>query len=140
MKHKRFAASVIGILVILIYGTMAWQVTPVSAGFTPTTPPTATVTSTTQPTATFTPTVTRTPTAVFRTATGTATTTGTVISPSNTLVILAGTPGMPVTGGATNGDVPLGGISMVFLAADLILIIVAISMVIRQLFSTRSQK
>ncbi len=121
MAPKLISKSVTGILILLVIGAMFWQVAPVSAGITPTPSPTptSTVTPTVTPTAKSHPEKTETP--IPPTA-----------APTATPPVL-----LPVTGGSDSGPNNIE-INAVSLAGVLILLLAAISLVIRKSARTKN--
>ena len=163
MLPKRIAIKTMGIWILfVVVATMAWQVAPALAGFTPTPePPTATFTAE-PPTATFTagpPLPTATATAGPGTATatvgpgtatvtvgpGTATPTAGLSTATPTLATAQptrttpeNTPEMPTTGGQVSG-LSSSGIGVVLLLGMMALLIVAIGLVARQVTKTKTK-
>ena len=140
MLPKRIAKKAMGVWILfVVLVTMAWQVAPALAGFTPTPElPTATFTAGPPlPTATATaglPTATATaglPTATADSSTATATVHPTRTTPENT-------PEMPVTGGQVSG-LSSSGIGVVLLLGMMALLIVAIGLVARQVTKTKTK-
>ncbi len=119
MVTKLISKKVIGILILLVMGVMVWQVAPVSAGVTPTPTPTSPPAATATPTAKSRPQKTETPippTAV----------------PTATPPVL-----LPVTGGSESGPNNIE-INAVSLVGMLVILLVAISLVIRKSARTKT--
>jgi hypothetical protein len=121
---KLISKSVTGILILLVMGAMVWQVAPVSAGFTPTPLPIA-------PTATPIPPTVIPPTAKSPPA---ATPIPPTATPTATLPVL-----LPVAGGPASGLSHIE-IIAVSLAGVLVLLLAAISLVIRKSARTKTDK
>ena len=153
MLPKRIAIKILGVwtlLVVLV--TMAWQVSPALAGFTPTptvelptatstatataVPPTATATSTAAVVATAT--ATSTATAGLPTATaGLPTTTATAAPTQPTQSTPENTPEMPVTGGQASGL--SNGMGTVLLLGAMALLILVTILVTYQVDKTKTK-
>ena len=154
MLPKRIAIKTMGIWILfVVVATMAWQVAPALAGFTPTPePPTATFTAGPPlPTATATAgpgtaTVTVGPgTATVTVGPGTATPTAGLSTATPTLATAQptrttpeNTPEMPTTGGQVSG-LSSSGIGVVLLLGMMALLIVAIGLVARQVTKTKTK-
>ncbi len=146
MLPKRIAIKILGVwtlLVVLV--TMAWQVSPALAGFTPTPTvelPTATSTATATavpPTATATSTaaVVATATATSTATAGLPTTTATAAPTQPTQSTPENTPEMPVTGGQASGL--SNGMGTVLLLGAMALLILVTILVTYQVDKTKTK-
>ncbi len=136
MVPKLISKNVAGILILgVVMGAMAWQAAPVSAGFTPT--PTETSVPTIAPTATETsiPTIVPTPTATTVRRTRVPPTETLPATPAITPTVTP-PPLLPRTGGQASASSNTD-LSAVSLAAVLVLVVTAISLVVRASARTR---